>query len=91
MFWRASLALELEGERGSEITHSSVIGLHLENMSERGYVSLIPLDLHPEAGFAAFSNSLTMDEFAADTLNALSGFSLLDTRGIFGRGGGLAV
>ncbi|WP_369257063.1 hypothetical protein [Streptomyces sp. R35] len=91
MFWRASLALELEGMRGSEVTHDSVIGLHLQNMSERGYVSLIPLDLHPEAGFAAFTHPLKMERFAADTLKALSGFPLLDTRDIFARGGGLAV
>ncbi|CAL9551712.1 hypothetical protein SUDANB132_04450 [Streptomyces sp. enrichment culture] len=91
MFWRASLAMELEGEQGSEESHRSLITMHVRNMSERGYVSLVPLDLHPEAGFAAFAQPQMMDVFAEATLISVSDVPLLGVRGVLGRGGGLAL
>lgn len=89
--WRASVAMELEDSGGHEGIHDSISWLQMVEMSERGYFPLVPLDLHPEGGFALLGNNLRLSRISQIVGERLQGFPLISSREVFDRGGGLAL
>ncbi|MEX3103604.1 MULTISPECIES: hypothetical protein [unclassified Streptomyces] len=89
--WRASLATELEDSDGYDGIHDSISGLQIAEMSERGYVPLVPLDLHPEGGFAFLGSNQQLADISQLIGERLQEFPLKSSRKVLERGGGLAL
>ncbi|MET9383728.1 hypothetical protein ABZY09_22325 [Streptomyces sp. NPDC002928] len=89
--WRASVAMELEGSDGHDVIHDSISGLQIREMSRRGYLSLIPLDLHPAGGFVLIGNSRQVTPLSHTISEYLAEFPLMSSQEAFGQGGGPAL
>ncbi|MEU0096505.1 hypothetical protein [Kribbella sp. NPDC006257] len=88
-YWRAVLAFHFE-PAGLQYTDRAIAGCYLEQLAKSRFVAVIPLDMHPQFGFALIGSAEQAGLVAAALADSIPSMRLEEVAKLHERGGGLA-
>jgi hypothetical protein len=92
MLWRSPLALSQNKPRHYGIIDETIVSASLIAMIECGFLPLVPLDLHPSAGFVLLGRTTDLDKIAERLVPGVSVSGSVDAlEALFSGGGGVAL
>ena len=92
MMWRAPLAVSPDKPSNYSTLDGLIVSISLMAMIETGFVPVVPLDLHPSAGFVLLGRWDSLDEIAARLVPTRPISNSQDVvEELFAAGGGVAL
>src|SRR6476660_1214104 len=92
MMWRAPLAVSPHKSRNYALLDGLIVSASLMAMIETGFVQVVPLDLHPSAGFVLLGRSGGLNLIAEALMpNGVISSTSDVIEGLFAGGGGVAL